>query len=134
MRRLPRLLPLAALALMPFTIDAADLEKGFAVEAIDAERHHPEHWKSTCAVGVEPVHPYLEPDSFPLSTVLLTPRCQDILGGRSRIVHNRTIAAIVSRRGRKTADISTMPTGLLDTYSEGEIYDLLAFIQSVSQP
>lgn len=33
---------------------------------------------------------------------------------------------------RKTADISTMPTGLLDTYSEGEIYDLLAFIQSVS--
>ncbi len=33
---------------------------------------------------------------------------------------------------RKTADVSTMPTGLLDTYSEGEIYDLLAFIQSVS--
>ena len=33
---------------------------------------------------------------------------------------------------RKTADISTMPTGLLDTYSEGDIYDLLAFIQSVS--
>ena len=33
---------------------------------------------------------------------------------------------------RKTADISTMPTGLLDTFSEGEIYDLLAFIQSRS--
>lgn len=31
---------------------------------------------------------------------------------------------------RKTADISTMPAGLLDTYSEGEIYDLLAFLQS----
>ncbi|MEE2934462.1 MAG: carboxypeptidase regulatory-like domain-containing protein [Planctomycetota bacterium] len=35
---------------------------------------------------------------------------------------------------RKTADISTMPTGLLDTYSESEIYDLLAYIQSVSRP
>ena len=33
---------------------------------------------------------------------------------------------------RKTADISTMPTGLLDTYSVEEIYDLLAFIQSAS--
>jgi len=31
---------------------------------------------------------------------------------------------------RKTADISTMPTGLLDTFTESEIYDLLAFIQS----
>jgi len=37
-----------------------------------------------------------------------------------------------SIEARKTADVSTMPTGLLDTYSEGEIYDLLAFIQSVS--
>ncbi len=35
---------------------------------------------------------------------------------------------------RKFADISTMPTGLLDTYSEVEIYDLLAYIQSVSKP
>ena len=33
---------------------------------------------------------------------------------------------------RKTADISTMPTGLLDTFNEAEIYDLLAYIQSVS--
>lgn len=33
---------------------------------------------------------------------------------------------------RKTAELSTMPSGLLDTYSESEIYDLLAFIQSVS--
>ncbi|MCR9294897.1 MAG: c-type cytochrome [bacterium] len=33
---------------------------------------------------------------------------------------------------RKVADISTMPEGLLDTYSEAEIYDLLAYIQSVS--
>ena len=38
----------------------------------------------------------------------------------------------LSVEARKTADVSTMPTGLLDTYSEGEIYDLLAFIQSVS--
>ncbi len=37
-----------------------------------------------------------------------------------------------SIEARKIADVSTMPTGLLDTYSEGEIYDLLAFIQSVS--
>ena len=37
-----------------------------------------------------------------------------------------------SIEARKTADVSTMPTGLLDTYSEREIYDLLAFIQSVS--
>jgi putative heme-binding domain-containing protein len=33
---------------------------------------------------------------------------------------------------RKTADVSTMPAGLLDTFSESEIYDLLAFIQSRS--
>ena len=33
---------------------------------------------------------------------------------------------------RKTADVSTMPTGLLDTYTVEEIFDLLAFIQSVS--
>ena len=33
---------------------------------------------------------------------------------------------------RKTADISTMPTGLLDTFNEAEIYDLLAYIQSFS--
>ncbi|PHQ34899.1 virginiamycin B lyase family protein [Rhodopirellula bahusiensis] len=39
-----------------------------------------------------------------------------------------------SIEARKTADISTMPTGLLDTYSEAEIYDLLAYIQSVSKP
>ena len=32
---------------------------------------------------------------------------------------------------RKTADVSTMPTGLLDTYTVEEIFDLLAFIQSV---
>ena len=38
-----------------------------------------------------------------------------------------------SIEARKTADVSTMPTGLLDTYSEGEIYDLLAFIQSESK-
>ena len=31
---------------------------------------------------------------------------------------------------RKTADVSTMPTGLLDTYSKDEIFDLLAWIQS----
>jgi putative heme-binding domain-containing protein len=31
---------------------------------------------------------------------------------------------------RKTADVSTMPAGLLDTYSIDEIFDLLAFIQS----
>ena len=35
---------------------------------------------------------------------------------------------------RKTASVSTMPTGLLDTYSQEEIYDLLAYIQSVSKP
>lgn len=33
---------------------------------------------------------------------------------------------------RKTADISTMPTGLLDTFGQEEIFDLLAYIQSVS--
>jgi putative heme-binding domain-containing protein len=33
---------------------------------------------------------------------------------------------------RKTAEISTMPTGLLDTFNEAEVYDLLAYIQSVS--
>ena len=42
------------------------------------------------------------------------------------------MVAKTSIEDRKTADISTMPTGLLDTYSEGEIYDLLAYIQSVS--
>lgn len=31
---------------------------------------------------------------------------------------------------RKTAEVSTMPTGLLDTYTVEEILDLLAFIQS----
>ena len=31
---------------------------------------------------------------------------------------------------RKTADISTMPTGLLDTFSQEEIFDLLGYIQS----
>ena len=30
---------------------------------------------------------------------------------------------------RKSADISTMPAGLLDTFGEQEIYDLLAYIQ-----
>lgn len=35
---------------------------------------------------------------------------------------------------RKFADVSTMPEGLLDTYSENEIYDLLAFIQTMSSP
>ncbi|MGY8771382.1 MAG: hypothetical protein ACKVH8_23455, partial [Pirellulales bacterium] len=33
---------------------------------------------------------------------------------------------------RKTADVSSMPTGLLDTYSIEEIFDLLAYIQSAS--
>lgn len=33
---------------------------------------------------------------------------------------------------RKTADISTMPAGLLDTFGQEEIFDLLAYIQSVS--
>jgi len=32
---------------------------------------------------------------------------------------------------RRIAEVSTMPTGLLDTYSVEEIFDLLAFIQSV---
>ena len=32
---------------------------------------------------------------------------------------------------RRIADISTMPTGLLDTYTVEEIFDLLAFIQSL---
>lgn len=31
---------------------------------------------------------------------------------------------------RKIADVSTMPTGLLDTFSVEEIFDLLAFIQA----
>ena len=35
---------------------------------------------------------------------------------------------------RKTADVSTMPTGLLDTFGQEEIFDLLAYIQSVSKP
>ncbi|MEM7477690.1 MAG: c-type cytochrome [Planctomycetota bacterium] len=39
-----------------------------------------------------------------------------------------------SIEARKTADVSTMPAGLLDTFSEAEIYDLLAYIQSVSKP
>ena len=34
---------------------------------------------------------------------------------------------------RKTADISTMPTGLLDTFTQEEIFDLLAYIQSRGQ-
>jgi len=33
---------------------------------------------------------------------------------------------------RKTADVSTMPTGLLDTYTTEEIFDLIAFIQSAT--
>jgi len=33
---------------------------------------------------------------------------------------------------RKVAEVSTMPTGLLDTYNVDEILDLLAFIQSAS--
>ena len=33
---------------------------------------------------------------------------------------------------RKFADISTMPAGLLDTFGQEEIFDLLAYIQSVS--
>lgn len=33
---------------------------------------------------------------------------------------------------RMAADISTMPTGLLDTFGQEEIFDLLAYIQSVS--
>jgi virginiamycin B lyase len=36
-----------------------------------------------------------------------------------------------SIENRKTADISTMPTGLLDTYTVEEILDLVAFIQSI---
>jgi len=35
---------------------------------------------------------------------------------------------------RKTAAVSTMPVGLLDTYSVEEIFDLLAFIQSSEPP
>ncbi len=35
-----------------------------------------------------------------------------------------------SIEARKTADVSTMPTGLLDTYTVEEIFDLLAYIQS----
>ena len=34
---------------------------------------------------------------------------------------------------RKTADISTMPTGLPDTFTQEEIFDLLAYIQSRGQ-
>jgi putative heme-binding domain-containing protein len=37
-----------------------------------------------------------------------------------------------SIEARKTADVSTMPTGLLDTYTVEEIFDLLAYIQSAS--
>ena len=33
---------------------------------------------------------------------------------------------------RKTAEVSTMPTGLLDTYTVEEIFDILAYIQSVA--
>ena len=33
---------------------------------------------------------------------------------------------------RKTAEVSTMPTGLLDAYTVEEIFDLLAYIQSAS--
>ena len=33
---------------------------------------------------------------------------------------------------RRFADISTMPAGLLDTFRQEEIFDLLAYIQSVS--
>jgi putative heme-binding domain-containing protein len=32
---------------------------------------------------------------------------------------------------RKIAEVSTMPTGLLDTYTVEEIFDILAYIQSV---
>ena len=35
-----------------------------------------------------------------------------------------------SIEARKTADVSTMPTGLLDTYTVEEIFDLLAYIQA----
>ena len=31
---------------------------------------------------------------------------------------------------RKTADVSTMPTGLLDTYTAEEVLDLLYYVQS----
>ena len=37
-----------------------------------------------------------------------------------------------SIEARRIAEVSTMPTGLLDTYSVEEIFDLLAFIQSLS--
>ncbi len=37
-----------------------------------------------------------------------------------------------SIENRKVADVSTMPTGLLDTYTAEEIFDLLAYIQSAS--
>ncbi|MEK6237732.1 MAG: c-type cytochrome [Planctomycetales bacterium] len=33
---------------------------------------------------------------------------------------------------RRIADVSTMPTGLLDTYTVEEIFDLLAFLQSAN--
>lgn len=39
-----------------------------------------------------------------------------------------------SIEARKTADVSTMPTGLLDTYTVEEIFDLLAYIQSSDAP
>ena len=31
---------------------------------------------------------------------------------------------------RRVADVSTMPAGLLDTYTVDEIFDLLAYLQS----
>ena len=34
---------------------------------------------------------------------------------------------------RKIVDISTMPTGLLDTFGQEEIFDLLAYIQSMQK-
>ena len=37
-----------------------------------------------------------------------------------------------SIEARRIAEVSTMPTGLLDTYSVEEIFDLLAFVQSLS--
>ena len=36
-----------------------------------------------------------------------------------------------SIEGRRIAEVSTMPVGLLDTYHEEEVLDLLAFIQSL---
>ena len=37
----------------------------------------------------------------------------------------------VSIEERKTADVSTMPAGLLDTFSSDEILDLVYYIQTV---